>query len=150
MSNSLAQPTTTVADALNYARRLTLSETDVAPWRQARAIIQVEPSIAEAHLILAAAHRALNEMEEARDAEQRAIQISQADPVLIRVAEYLAADQFTGAVRLLELFLKDTPNDPEDIAIVSATGQAKRRFGGAGASSRSLRSLHQPSVWLPG
>ena len=116
MSNSLAQNTATVGDALTNARRLSVSDPQTA-IKQAREIIRAEPSIAEAHLILASALRAVGDGHGAKSAEQRALQISRSDPVLVRVSEYLADDQLAGAERLLELFLNDTPNDPEALRL---------------------------------
>ena len=116
MNNPAAQATMTVGDALLRARQLTLTNPQGAA-RQARAIIQAEPSIAEAHLILAAALRSLGDVQGASEAEQRAVQISRSDPVLERVAEYLSTGQLPGAERLLELFLNDTPNDPEALRL---------------------------------
>ena len=124
MSTPVAQTMTTVGDALAHARKLTVSNPQAA-LKQARAIIQVEPSIAEAHLILASALRNLGDDTGAKEAEQRALQISRADPVLARIAEYLATDQIAGAERLLELFLNDTPNDPEALRLSARLAKRK-------------------------
>lgn len=114
----------TVGQALNHARQLTASNPRAAA-KQARAIIQVEPSIAEAHLVLASALRAIGDSEDAQNAERRAVQISRSDPVLARIAEYLATDQLTGAERLLDLFLRDTPNDPEALRLSARLARRK-------------------------
>jgi len=144
MSNPAAQATMTVGDALNRARQLTVTKPQTAA-RQARAIIQVEPSIAEAHLILAAALRNLGDTQSAIEAEQRAVQISRSDPVLARVAEYLETDQLPGAERLLELFLKDTPNDPEALRLsarlAKRNGQLERAQAQLGRALRIAPSF---------
>src|SRR4029453_11374738 len=116
MANSLAQSTATVGDALKNARSLTATNPQAA-IRQAREIIRAEPPIAEAYFILAAALRLTGDIEGARDAEQHGIHVSRSDPVLIRVAEYLATEQLANAERLLELFLNDTPHDPEALRL---------------------------------
>lgn len=139
MANSLAQSTATVGEALNNARRLTSSNPQAA-IRQAREIIRAEPSIAEAYFILSAALRLTGGLDGARDAEQRGLHVSRSDPVLIRVAEFLAGGQLTGAERLLELFVKDTPNDPEALRL--SAHLAKRRGKLEKAQLLLRRSLH--------
>ena len=130
MNETVAQSTTTVGEALSNARQLSASNPQAA-LEQAKAIIRAEPGIAEAHLILAAALRALGELQGAQDAERRAVQISVSDPVAVRIAEYLAAGQSAGAERLLELFLNDTPNDPEALRLSASLAQRKGQLGRA-------------------
>lgn len=125
MVQSNAQSTATVADALDNARRLLPSHPKAAA-DQARAIIAAEPDIAEAHLILAAAFRSLDRGDEASAAEQQALRVSTADPILARVSELIAADRRGEADHLVRRFLQDTPNDPEAhrllARILAATG----------------------------
>ncbi len=130
MNDTVVQSTTTVGEALSHARQLSASNPQAA-LEQAKAIIRAEPGIAEAHLIVAASLRALGDIEGARDAERRGVQISASDPVLVRVAEYLATGQLPGAERLLELYLNDTPNDPEALRLSARLAQRKGQLGRA-------------------
>ena len=139
MANNLAQSAATVGDALNNARRLAPTNPQAA-IQQAREIIRTEPSIAEAYFILAAALRLTGDVEGAGDAEQRGLHVSRSDPVLIRVAEYLASDQLVDAERLLELFLNDTPHDPEALRL---SARLAKQLGKLEKAHHFLRrSLH--------
>lgn len=118
MKQATAHPTTSVGDALANARRLLPSHPDAAA-EQARAIIRAEPGIAEAHLILSAALRALNRQPEAEMAEQEGLRVSAADPVLGEVTKLLSSNRPEDAEVLLRRYLEDTPNDPEGLRLLA-------------------------------
>ena len=139
MNDSPAQGTATIEEALASARRLTPSNPKAA-IRQAREIIRVEPSIAETYFILSAALRLTGDVAGANDAEQQGIRISKADPVLVRVAQYLATDQLSNAERLLGLFLNDTPHDPEALRLSARLATSRGKL--ARAQEFLRRSLH--------
>ncbi|MCF2514106.1 sulfotransferase [Sphingomonas sp. G124] len=118
MTTAAAQPTTSVGDALANARRLLATHPDAAAG-QARAIIQAEPGIAEAHLILAAALRVLDLLSEAEIAEREGLRVSAADPVLAQVKKLLSSNRLEDAESLLRQYLDDTPNDPEGLRLLA-------------------------------
>lgn len=119
MNQATAQQSASVGEALNNARQLLLTHPDAAA-RQASAILQVEPNIAEVHLILAAALRQLGRLEEAGNAENQGVRVSRSDPVLTKAGELLAADRGREARELLGRFLTDTPNDPEALRLTAS------------------------------
>jgi tetratricopeptide (TPR) repeat protein len=139
MTNPLAQSTATVGEALGNARRLTATNPQAA-IRQAREIIRVEPSIAEAYFILAAALRLSGDAEGASDAERCGLNVSRSDPVLVRVGEYLTDSQLANAERLLQLFLNDTPHDPEALRLSARLAKQRGKLEQAQLLLR--RSLH--------
>lgn len=132
MKQATAQRSATVGEALNNARQLLLSHPQAAA-RQASAILQVEPNIAEVHLILATALRQLGRFEEAAAAESRGVGVSTADPVLKRADRLLATGRSGEAKELLGRFQADTPNDPE----------ALRLLGSIAATSGNLKEAER-------
>jgi len=139
MNNEVAQSIATVGEALANARRLTPSNPQAA-IQQARAIIDAQPSIAEAYFILATALLQTGDIDGASDMERRGIQVSKSDPVLIRVGEFIATNQLMNAERLLDLYLNDTPNDPEALRLSALL--AKRRGKLDKAQILLQQSLH--------
>jgi len=127
MNQATAQSTATVGDALNNARQLLQSRPNAAA-EQARAIIKVEPGIAEAHLLLAAALRAQFRHEEAELSEREAMRVSMSDPVLTLVAQHLSANRAQEAEALLQRFLEDTPNDPEALRLLARLAMSRGRL----------------------
>lgn len=129
MTQSSAHASASVGDALENARKL-LERHPEAAARQAREIIRVEPGIAEAHLILAAALRRSGDDAGGRQAERDALRVSTSDPVLRRARELLESHNGAEGEALLRRFLEDTPHDPEALRLLGVaaaeTGHLQR------------------------
>ena len=133
------QAQTTVSQALINARRLLWMHPDAAV-RQAEEIIRVEPSIAETHLILAAAMRRLGKMDRALVAEKEGIRRSADDPVNKQASRYIAQGRIERAEHLLGQTLKDTPQDPEALRLLAGiAGKSGRQAKAEYLLRRSLR-----------
>lgn len=130
MDEQTRTETSSVADALENARNLLCSHPSAAA-KQARAIIQAEPAIAEAHILLSCALRALGHTEEAQEAEQRGLAVAEANPVIIRAREQVDAGELSQADTLLHLYLADTPNDPLAIYLRAEVQTKTGRLGDA-------------------
>lgn len=128
----MAKPGTSasVASALANARRLVKSSPEYA-LRQAQEVLRAEPNIAEAYILLAAAHRALGNDGEADQAEKQGIACAQRDPVILRVQEQIEACEYKKAGELIDYYLADTPNDPVAVHLRAKIQGAANRTGDA-------------------
>jgi tetratricopeptide (TPR) repeat protein len=147
--------TSSVADALENARNLLASHPSAAA-KQARAIIQAEPAIAEAYVLLSCGLRALGQPEEAQEAEQRGLAVADGNPVIIRAREQVDAGELLQADTLLHLYLADTPNDPVAIylraQVQTKAGKlrdARRLLGRTLALAPSFGAAHAALAALP-
>lgn len=131
---------TTVAEALAHAKKLMRMRPSTAA-RQARAIIDVEPGLAEPYLILSYALRHLGKKDEADLAEKEGIRRAVEDPVAERARWLMRQDRDAQAEKLLELAIRDTPNDPEVLRLLGSIAARGGRPGHAEYSfRRSLRA----------
>jgi predicted Zn-dependent protease len=134
MSETYRSDSISVADALVHARSI-LGSHPAKAAEQARAIIQVEPGIAESYLLLATALRFLGSAVEADEAERQAIQCALQDPVIVRATEQISEGKYGPADQLLNHYLADTPNDPVAVHLrariqlgLGHTDEAERLF----------------------
>jgi tetratricopeptide (TPR) repeat protein len=134
MNDKSGPETVSIAEALTHARRLLSSHPQQAA-DQARAIIQAEPGIAEAYLLLAIALRISGDLEEAQIAEKQSIGLARGDPVIVRAQDQITAGKYKAADDLLSLYLTDTPNDAVAIHLraqvqlgLGQTEEAERLF----------------------
>jgi cytochrome c-type biogenesis protein CcmH/NrfG len=140
MTENPAQQSGSVGAAIAHARRL-LSTHPEAAAQQARAVIQVEPEIAEAFVILAAAERQLGREEEAANSEAMAVRLSTDDPILAEVKRLLDNGQIGPADFLVQKFLADTPNDPEALRLAAAIAARSDKLAQADSLLRRALSL---------
>lgn len=132
-----------VADALMHARQILTSHPGKAA-EQARFIIEVEPGIAEAYLLLGTALRILGDVEKADDLEQQAIACALRDPVIVRASQQIAEEQYDQADRLLNQYLADTPNDPVAVQLRASIQRAR------GNNEEAERLLTRSVALAPG
>ena len=132
-----------VADALVHARQILKSHPEKAA-EQARAIIEVEPGIAEGYLLLATALRLMGDTAQGDELERQAIDCALRDPVITRAAKQIQDGEYQAADQLLNFYLADTPNDPVAVHLRARIQLA------LGHKDESERLLRRSSALAPG
>lgn len=132
-----------VAGALVHARQILTSHPDKAA-EQARFIIEVEPGIAEAYLLLGAALRVLGDVDKANELERQAIECALKDPVIVRATQQIGEQRYDQADRLLNQYLADTPNDPVAVQLRARIQRAR------GYNEEAERLLTRSVALAPG
>jgi len=123
--------------ALQNGRRLLKSDPGSAE-RQARVIIEGDPGCVDAHSLLGMALRRQGRVEEARQAEQKAIDLSMLRPPLFEAVMTLAQQQPGKSQRLSLEFLREHPDNAAAMRLVAEVAarmgqfeEAERFIGGA-------------------
>ena len=116
--------------ALTHGARL-LGQDAAAAEQQAREILKVAPTHAEAHQLLGDALRRQGETQAAEAAYLASVRASVTDPELVRAACALEANQLSVAEQILRTRLKARPTDVAAIRMLAETGMRLGRYDDA-------------------
>ncbi|MBA3676212.1 MAG: sulfotransferase [Sphingosinicella sp.] len=120
----------TKGHALANARRLIVSD-PASSIEQSREIIRVDPRCHEAHHLLGRALRQVGELDEARRAEDRAIQLSSHQPLMFQAIMSLSENRLDAAEQLLRPYIHENPEDPAALRLLAEIGARTGHFDAA-------------------